>query len=282
MRFCMAFGLAGVVGLGEDPGFEAADPAFRAAHRRKAVLMLSAAGLALGVDDAALGSRATRGEPAMTDSTAPEHTLTVVGHGKAVAEPNLARLTFAVGGEVRGTLAEARADTAERMGRCLTALAAFGISGPDLQSRHVSAGPQVEWHKGRSRTVGYVVTNAIQVSVRDLALVGEVIDALVTAGASNLVGPAFEVEEAAALRIAAHTAAVRDARATADAIAAALGVKIVGVARVGPEGGSAPPPFPQPRMLAAGAAFDAAPETSVEAGTIEVNATVAVAFLIAS
>jgi hypothetical protein len=46
MRFCMAFGLAGVVGMGEDPGFEAADPAFRAAHRRKAVLMLSAAGLA--------------------------------------------------------------------------------------------------------------------------------------------------------------------------------------------------------------------------------------------
>ena len=61
----------------------------------------------------------------MADSPS-EHTLTVVGHARATADPDIARLTFAVGGESRGTLAEARADTAERMSRCLSALAERG------------------------------------------------------------------------------------------------------------------------------------------------------------
>ena len=216
----------------------------------------------------------------MPTSPPAERTLTVVGHGRVTAEPNVARLTFTVGGETRNTLAEARADTAERMARCLAALAGLGISGPDLKTRHFSAGAQTEWHKGRSRTVGYTVANSLLVTVRDLAAVGDVIDAVMTAGASNVNGPSFEVEEPAALRIAAHTAAVQDARATADAIAETLGVKITGVARVGPEGRAAPPPFePQPRMFAA-AAMEAVPGTSIEAGTIDVSATIEVSFLI--
>jgi uncharacterized protein YggE len=216
----------------------------------------------------------------MTNSTDAERIITVVGHGRIVAEPDIARLVFTVGGEVRDTLAEARADTAERMARCLAALGDRGISGPDLQTRHVFAGPQVEWHKGRSRTVGYTVSNALRVNVRDLATTGEVIDALVTAGASNLEGPTFEVEDPAALRVEAHVAAVQDARATADAIAETLNVKISGVARVGPEHTAAPLPFPvRARMLAADASMEAA-STPVEAGTIEVEASVEVAFLI--
>jgi uncharacterized protein YggE len=215
-------------------------------------------------------------------TTPPERTITVVGIGRVTAEPDVARLTFTVGGETRSTLAEARADTAERMSRCLAALAELGISGRDLQTRHFSAGAQTEWHKGRARTVGYSVANSLLVTVRDLDAVGGVIDAVMAAGASTVAGPSFEVENPAALRVAAHTAAVRDARATADAIAETLGVTIIGVARAGPEGRPiGPSPFePQPRMFAADAAMEAAPGTSIETGTIEVSASLEVAFSI--
>jgi uncharacterized protein YggE len=217
----------------------------------------------------------------MATTPGPERTITVIGHGRVSAEPDIARLTFTVGGETRNTLAEARADTAERLSRCLAALAAKGIAGPDLKTRHFSAGAQTEWHKGRSRTVGYTVSNSLLVTVRDLAAVGDVIDVVMAAGASSLHGPTFEVEDPAALRIAAHTAAVLDARATADAVAATLGVTIKGVARATPEGRPGPSPFePQPRMLAADAAMEAAPGTSIEAGTIEIWANLEVAYLI--
>jgi uncharacterized protein YggE len=216
----------------------------------------------------------------MPDQLPPLRTITAVGHGRVAAEPDVARLTFTVGGESRATLAEARADTAERMERCLAVLDANGIPAPDRQTRRFAAGPQVEWHKGRSRTVGYTVANALLVTIRDLAAVGDVIDAVMAAGAGNVDGPVLEVEDPAALRVAAHAAAVRDARVTAEAMAAELGVRIAGVARVGPQGRGGPIPFePQPRMLAA-AAMEAAPGTSIEAGTVEVDASVEATFLI--
>ena len=46
MRFCVAFGFAGLVGMGRDPGATNADPALLAAHRRRAALMVTAAALA--------------------------------------------------------------------------------------------------------------------------------------------------------------------------------------------------------------------------------------------
>jgi uncharacterized protein YggE len=210
----------------------------------------------------------------------PERTITVVGHGSVSAEPDVARITFTVGGETRDTLAEARADTAARMARCLAALTHLGISGPDLQTRHFNAGRETEWHEGRATTVGYAVSNSLAVRVHELAKVGDVIDAVMAAGASRLDGPSFAVEDPAALRIAAHTAAVRDARATADAMAETLGVTITGVARAGLEARMGPSPMPlQARMFAADAALPEA-ATSVEAGTIDVSASVEVAFLI--
>jgi hypothetical protein len=43
MRFCAGFGIAGMVGMGEQPGAVRVDPALRAAHRRRAALMIAAA-----------------------------------------------------------------------------------------------------------------------------------------------------------------------------------------------------------------------------------------------
>jgi len=43
MRFCVAFGLSGLVGMGEQPGATRVDPALRAGHRRRAAVMVAAA-----------------------------------------------------------------------------------------------------------------------------------------------------------------------------------------------------------------------------------------------
>lgn len=209
-----------------------------------------------------------------------EHTLTVVGSGKVTAEPDIARILFSVGGERFDTLAKARTDAAERTRRCLAALATAGIAERDRRTGAFVAGPEFEWRKGRQETVGYAVRNVLRVTVRDIGAAGEVVDAVMAAGASSLTGPTFEVEDDAALRIAARTTAVRDARAAADALAEALGVKITGVGSVSPgDGGAWGQPGPQVAYFRMAAA-DASPETPIEAGTLEVAASVQVTFLI--
>ena len=47
LRFCVAFGMSGLVGMGNRPGSSAAAPALRAAHRRRAALMLAAGACAM-------------------------------------------------------------------------------------------------------------------------------------------------------------------------------------------------------------------------------------------
>ena len=205
--------------------------------------------------------------------------LVVVGNGRVTAEPDLARITFSVGGERHGTQAAARTDTAERMKRCIDALTASGIASRDLSTGHFAAGPEYEYRDGRQKLVGYTVRTTLNVTVRDLDAAGEIIDRVMAAGASSLEGPSFELENPDALRIAAHTGAARDARATADALATALGVTIAGIARIAPRETPQPGPIPVVAMRAM-----AAPEmgagTSIESGTIEVTATVEVSFII--
>ena len=217
----------------------------------------------------------------MSDTHHPiEHTLTVVGNGKVTAEPDIARILFQVGGERFDALAKARTDAATRMLRCIAALTAAGIADRDRRTGAFVAGPELEWRKGRQETVGYAVRSVIRVTVRDLSAAGELIDAVMAAGASSLSGPSFEVEDDAAIRIAAQTAAVRDARAGADAQAAALGITITGVASVSPADGGGFAPQPIYRMAAMAMDAGAAPETPIEAGTVDVTASVQVTFLI--
>ena len=205
--------------------------------------------------------------------------LVVVGNGRMTADPDLARISFTVGGERPATLAAARTDTAERMKRCIEAITASGIASRDLSTGHFTAGPEHEYRDGRQKLVGYAVRNTLNVTVRDLDATGEIIDRVMAAGASSLEGPSFELEHPDALRIAAHTAAARDARATADALAAALGVTIAGIARIAPR--ETPQPGPSPLFaMRAMAAPEMGAGTSIESGTIEVTATVEVSFII--
>ena len=72
----------------------------------------------------------------------------------------------------------------------------------------------------------YQARSLLRVTVRDTARVGEIVDALVKAGASLLGGFSYHPADEAAARRAALDAAARDARAKAETLAAAAGREI--------------------------------------------------------
>ena len=110
----------------------------------------------------------------------------------------------------------------------------------------------------------------IEVKTGNLEKVGDVIDEALGAGANNISGLQFRLKDESAVAAEALREAVKKAKAKADAIATALGVGIVRVMKV-EEGG----PVIVPVMERSLAMSDAArAETPVEAGTIEVQATV--------
>ena len=143
-----------------------------------------------------------------------------------------------------------------------------------IKTTNYSVRPAYQYSKrGVSATiVSYTATNTVEITLNDLAQVGRVIDAATQSGANTVQKLEYGLKNSRALRIQALREAAAEAKASVEAIAAGLGLRVLRVisAEEGvPEDGfamkkKALPPLPQ----------GPAPITPVEPGTIEVDATV--------
>jgi len=122
---------------------------------------------------------------------------------------------------------------------------------------------------GQAVITHYSAANEVRVTTDDLSLVGRLIDGAMGAGANRIDRLAFTLQNEEPLMTKALQQAAARAKSKAEAIAAALGVKIVRVLQVEENG---PMVRPVERMLRFAAAE--APATPVEPGTVDVNATV--------
>ena len=202
--------------------------------------------------------------------------ISVSGHGKADVSPDMA--TVNIGIVTTGKTAQlAQAENARVASDVTAALGQLGIFSKDIQT-HYTMSPVYE--KGDYRkAVGYRANNTVTVTVHDVAKAGQVIDAALSSGATDVNGLSFGLKDARSVRNTALQMAVQDARSKADAIAAALGVKIVGIQNVKEDGGN----FARYEVANARLAkLDGAAmaDTPVNAGTVEVNAEVHIDFQI--
>ena len=162
------------------------------------------------------------------DTAAPTaRIITVVGEGVVNIEPNVARTNIGV--EVlRPTVEEAAAENATIVDALLATLSELGIADADIQTsgynvyaeRYGAGGPVGE------EEVQYRVSNTVTVIMRDLDQVGEVLDASIKAGANNIYGVEFLLDDATAVRSDARKLAVENAKATDEELAALTGVQV--------------------------------------------------------
>ena len=209
--------------------------------------------------------------------TAPRR-ITVTGTGRVMVRPDLADLRLGVT-FTEATVEAARAAGGRTLSEVLARLRALGIGDRDVQTSIVSVNPQYDYSReGKPpRLAGYTITNLVAVVVRDIGKVGEAIDAALGAGATSVDRIDFRVADPSGPETEARAAAVADARAKAEVLAAAAGVSVAGVEAI-IEAGS-PIPFPGPfREMAKFAAQDAS--TPVEPGVNEVTASVTIAYRI--
>jgi uncharacterized protein YggE len=214
----------------------------------------------------------------MTEPRNANGTIVVSGTGRVAVQPDVAELRLGVAVS-RPTVADARAAAAESMTAILDAVVAAGVAPRDVRTTLLSVQPRYDYRDGKAPTlVGHELANIVEVTARDLANLGAIVDGALSAGATSLDGLSFRVDDPREAERAARIAAVAEARSRAEILAEAAGVAIAGVADI-VEGGP-PPTWPGPpvaRMLKAAA--DAG--TPVEAGTTEISVTVTVTFRIA-
>ncbi|RIK51157.1 MAG: hypothetical protein DCC57_10990 [Chloroflexi bacterium] len=146
--------------------------------------------------------------------------ITVVGEGKVSIEPDIARVTIGVE-TVKNTVQEASAENKTTVEAVLAALRAQGIEDKDIQTSGFSIyadryGPEGPLAEGDVR---YRVSNNVMVVIRNLENVGTILDAAVEAGANNIYGVEFALDDPSAIESDAREKAIADARTKAEDIA---------------------------------------------------------------
>jgi uncharacterized protein YggE len=192
--------------------------------------------------------------------------ITAVGTASVSSIPDRAELSFGV--ESQGQTAKAAlAANATEMRKVIAAVKAAG--GTDVKTQSVSLSPR---YNEQNEVQGFVATNMVSATIKDVARAGALIDAAVNAGANQVYGPSLSGGDQTELYRKALVVAVANARASAQVLASAANLSLGRITAV-VETGGAPSPLP----YAANKAQDAA-STPVEPGTQQTTASVTVTF----
>ncbi len=200
------------------------------------------------------------------------------GQAKAMAEPDRARLLLSV---------ESRAESADDSVRAnarlslavVRRLEALVAEAGTVSTRSYKLRPEYAWEdkEGRRRQVvaGYLASNTVQVETANLARLGAMIDAAVSAGSTRVAAVSFFLADPGPVRREAVAEATRLARGQAEAIAETLGL---GLGDLLEASTSAPASVPAPLRVQARAVGKGETATPISPGEIEIKATVSLVY----
>lgn len=154
-------------------------------------------------------------------------TLTLTGTAETDVGPDICYLSFTT--ETRNRSAtQAYRDNTALTAKQSNAIKALGIDAKDLQTASFTITPEYHYTKGSTRRIfdGYRVVNTLSVKVRDLTKASDVLDAAMNAGATEVSGVSFTVENPKKYTAKVREDAVRAAREKAEKIASLNGVRL--------------------------------------------------------
>jgi uncharacterized protein YggE len=178
-----------------------------------------AAVAALSASSAALA----QGNDAQFRST----TLTLSAQGEVRTAPDVATLIVGVLRE-EATAQAATATAGRALSAVTKALAASGVAPRDVQTQSIRLTPRFSNTANQAREiVAYQSIGGVTVRLRDLTRAGALIDAAVAAGANQINGPTFSVENRPTLERQARDQALRALNEEAARVADVMGQRVV-------------------------------------------------------
>jgi uncharacterized protein len=212
------------------------------------------------------------------DEPAGKTAITVSGYGSVTLPPDVANVSAAVDTNAP-TAADAVARNNTVYDRIVGELEKLGIARADVTLAYYNVNYNPRPHalppQPTGEQYGYTVSRGFNVKVRDIAKAGRVVDACTSAGATSINGVSFGLADTSGPRATATRKAVEDARANADALAAAAHLHVVSIKSID-LGGAMAPPMPVPMMRVA--SVNAAP-TQLDQSNVSVSVSISVTYV---
>lgn len=190
--------------------------------------------------------------------------------------PDIVTIGAGVSTEAR-TAVDAMRQNAVEMRKVIDRIKSLGVADQDIQTTGINLNARYDYERATQRQVfrGYQVANRVSVKLREIDETGQVLDALVSAGATDLSGPTFSIEDDAAAKDKARERALETAQQRAEAYAKMLGydgVKVLSISEVIRSNG--PVPQYSARGMIAEEALDAAAPVQPGQVSTGVNVTI--------
>lgn len=206
------------------------------------------------------------------------NTITVFGKATVTSAPDEAVLTLTVENDAPEPGASLDANSLA-VQKVMDRLKAEGVEDAAIETTNVSVYPirTYDPKTGQETLTGYRAQNTVTVTLKDARTVGKVLAASVETGATNVSGPVWRLAEDSAAVVEALKKAVANARAKAEALAVAQGVKVGEVIMMNDSGVEQPitPIYTQMDKAAAGSSVA---EPPISPAGLDVTATVTITY----
>lgn len=211
-------------------------------------------------------------------ATPPSRNVTVNGEGKTTVIPDLAQVNFSVVSEGL-TPKQVQDSNTLKINSILSYLKENGVEAKDIKTSGYFLNPTYVYRENEPpRIVGYTLTQTLDVKIRNLDKVGQVISAVVERGVNQTGGINFTVDDMEKVRNEAREKAFAAAREKAEAMARAAGVRLGSVISFS-ESFNGAPPYPmydRAYGLGGGGAGPFVP--SIEPGSNEIIVNVSITY----
>jgi len=189
-------------------------------------LLLGAVALGAGQISAGAATTASSGTASGSCASSAPH-LSVQGSGQASGTPDVLSAVFGFS-TTAASSAVALSQNNAQVALALQALSAHGVAGRDTQTTGLNLSAQYSYPHGVATLTGYQATETITATLRHPSAEGSAIDAVVnaTGNAAQIDSLTFSFGDPAAVQDKARAAAVHQAVAHAQAMAAAAGRRL--------------------------------------------------------
>ncbi len=152
-------------------------------------------------------------------------TVTVSAEGKVTVIPDTTRINISVVTDGK-TADEVQQRNTETMNKVLEYVKGTGVEAKDIKTTFYNLYPRYDYVEGRQIPAGFSLTQGVEIKVRDLKKVGEIVTGTVARGANQVSGIEFFVDDPESARAEARAEAFEKARAKAKEVARLAGVRL--------------------------------------------------------
>jgi len=164
----------------------------------------------------------------------PEHTLTVSGEGKISAKPDVAIVEMSVISQ-NENVELAQSENDQKMQQVVNFLKESGIDEKDIKTTQYNLQPEYDYSWCRTteypvycppKLVDYMLTQSLQVKIRDLSRVGKIIGNLSEIGVNQISDISFVIDNDTEIKAAARQKAIAEAKQKAQEMANAANIEL--------------------------------------------------------